>query len=82
VPTLIAATPGMPERKAAKRRQDRVRDNLHLLPKDVQEAILASFGNDGQEWRRDYDDHARHRVEADTVSISTSSRAELRRSPR
>jgi len=38
VPPQISATPGMPERKAVKRRQDRVRENLHLLPKNAQEA--------------------------------------------
>ena len=36
VPPQIIATPGMPERKAVGRRQARVRENLHLLPKDAQ----------------------------------------------
>lgn len=46
VPPQVTATPGMPERKAAARRQARVRENLHLLPKNAQEAILESFEND------------------------------------
>jgi phospholipid/cholesterol/gamma-HCH transport system ATP-binding protein len=73
VPPQISATPGMPERKAAGRRQARVRENLHLLPKDAQEAILESFENDKQEnaKNQNYDDHSRHRDEADTASIPT-----------
>ena len=46
VPPQILATPGMPERKAVGRRQARVRENLHLLPKDAQEAILESLEAD------------------------------------
>ena len=72
VPPQILATPGMPERKAVARRQARVRENLHLLPKDAQAAILESFkangdGNGGQS-----DPRARHRDEdPDTASIPT-----------
>jgi phospholipid/cholesterol/gamma-HCH transport system ATP-binding protein len=70
VPPQILATPGMPERKAVARRQARVRENLHLLPKDAQAAILESFkanGNGGQA-----DPRARHRDEdPDTASIPT-----------
>jgi phospholipid/cholesterol/gamma-HCH transport system ATP-binding protein len=40
VPPQIVATPGMPERKAVGRRQARVRETLHTLPKSAQEAIL------------------------------------------
>ena len=43
VPPQINATPGMPERKAVGRRQARVRENLHLLPKNAQAAILDSL---------------------------------------
>jgi phospholipid/cholesterol/gamma-HCH transport system ATP-binding protein len=73
VPPQISATPGMPERKAAGRRQARVRENLHLLPKDAQEAILESFANDKTENAKNlnYDAHSRHRDEADTASIPT-----------
>ncbi len=66
VPPQITATPGMPERKAAGRRQARVRENLHLLPKDAQEAILASFEADKQN-AHSYDD-------PDTASIPTQRR--------
>ena len=40
VPPQIVASPGMPERKAVARRQARVREMLHTLPKDAQAAIL------------------------------------------
>ena len=40
VPPQIQATPGMPERKAVGRRQARVRQMLHTLPKNAQAAIL------------------------------------------
>ena len=40
VPPQIVATPGMPERKAVARRQARVREMLHTLPKEAQAAIL------------------------------------------
>lgn len=72
VPQQISATPGMPERKAAARRQARVRENLHLLPKNAQEAILESFEQNGNQGAEDYDTHARHRDEdADTASVET-----------
>jgi phospholipid/cholesterol/gamma-HCH transport system ATP-binding protein len=68
VPPQILATPGMPERKAVARRQARVRENLHLLPKDAQEAILESFKANGAQ----SDPRARHRDEdPDTASIPT-----------
>jgi phospholipid/cholesterol/gamma-HCH transport system ATP-binding protein len=72
VPPQILATPGLPERKAVARRQARVRENLHLLPKDAQEAILASFADDKTQPVQDYDVHARHRDDdSDTASIPT-----------
>jgi phospholipid/cholesterol/gamma-HCH transport system ATP-binding protein len=40
VPPQITATPGMPERKGVARRQARVREMLHTLPKSAQMAIL------------------------------------------
>jgi phospholipid/cholesterol/gamma-HCH transport system ATP-binding protein len=43
VPPQIVATPGMPERKAVARRQARVREILHTLPKNAQAAILDSL---------------------------------------
>jgi phospholipid/cholesterol/gamma-HCH transport system ATP-binding protein len=68
VPPQILATPGMPERQAVARRQARVRENLHLLPKDAQEAILESFNDNGGQ----PDARARHRDEdPDTASIPT-----------
>ena len=76
MPPQIEATPGMPERKGAERRQARVRENLHLLPKQAQEAILESFENDkqakGKQSKQGNDDYARHRdEESDTASIPT-----------
>ena len=74
VPPQINATPGMPERKAVKRRQDRVRRNLHLLPKNAQEAILESFKNEGVDLGnvQDYGDEGdgRRREDEATASIS------------
>jgi phospholipid/cholesterol/gamma-HCH transport system ATP-binding protein len=64
----------MPERKAVKRRQDRVRENLHLLPKDAQAAILESFEANGDHNANGdrSDPRARHRDEdPDTASIPT-----------
>src|SRR6201996_5818998 len=40
VPPQIVASPGMPERKGVARRQARVRQLLHTLPKEAQSAIL------------------------------------------
>jgi phospholipid/cholesterol/gamma-HCH transport system ATP-binding protein len=75
VPPQILATPGLPERKAVARRQARVRENLHLLPKSAQEAILESFETaDKHTAGQNYsgDDRARHRDEdPDTASIPT-----------
>lgn len=39
VPPQVAATPGMPERKAVARRQARVREIMHTLPPAAQQAI-------------------------------------------
>jgi phospholipid/cholesterol/gamma-HCH transport system ATP-binding protein len=39
VPPQITQTPGMPERKAVERRQARVREIMHTLPPNAQEAI-------------------------------------------
>jgi phospholipid/cholesterol/gamma-HCH transport system ATP-binding protein len=84
VPPQILATPGMPERKAVARRQARVRENLHLLPKQAQEAILESFEADkresemqhgnNQQGAQDHDDHARHDDDADTATMPAHSR--------
>ena len=76
VPPQITCTPGMPERKAVGRRQARVRENLHLLPKDAQAAILESLESNGKQPAQDYDAAtARHRGEdADTASIPTQLR--------
>jgi len=60
VPPQINATPGMPFRKAVKRRQDRVRQNLHLLPKNAQQAILESLGDDPGKARGDDPDDDDH----------------------
>ncbi|TDO08738.1 hypothetical protein EV580_4767, partial [Mycobacterium sp. BK086] len=39
VPPQLTVTPGMPERDAVRRRQERVRQILHTLPPAAQEAI-------------------------------------------
>ncbi|CCW09869.1 Methionine ABC transporter ATP-binding protein [Rhodococcus aetherivorans] len=43
----MKATPGMPERQAVARRQERVRHILHTLPEAAQQAILESFEETG-----------------------------------
>jgi phospholipid/cholesterol/gamma-HCH transport system ATP-binding protein len=62
----------MPERKAVARRQARVRENLHLLPKDAQAAILESLEGTNNQSVRDYDSESgRHRDDdPDTASIA------------
>lgn len=79
VPPQIFATPGMPERKAVARRQARVRENLHLLPKDAQAAILDSLEGTNQYPVREFVDageFGRHGGEGGTPtgSISTQRR--------
>lgn len=78
VPPQITATPGMPERKAVKRRQDRVRENLHLLPKNAQAAILDSLEGTHKYAAHELPDEVgpgRHRDdEDDTASIPTQRR--------
>ena len=76
VPPQIIATPGMPERQAVGRRQARVREIMHPLPPEAQEAIRESFERDknGSAKRSDQDngDYSRHRDdESDTASIPT-----------
>jgi phospholipid/cholesterol/gamma-HCH transport system ATP-binding protein len=39
VPEQVTATPGLPERSAIARRRARVREMLHTLPANAQEAI-------------------------------------------
>jgi phospholipid/cholesterol/gamma-HCH transport system ATP-binding protein len=78
VPPQITATPGMPERKAVNRRQARVRENLHLLPKNAQEAILDSLEGTHKYEAHELPDEVgvgRHRDdEEDTASIPTQRR--------
>jgi phospholipid/cholesterol/gamma-HCH transport system ATP-binding protein len=74
VPPQISATPGMPERKAAARRQARVRENLHLLPKNAQEAILESFEHNGSQSAQEYDAAVGRHRDADIASIPVQTR--------
>ena len=43
----MQATPGMPERQAVRRRQERVRSILHTLPAAAQSAIVESLDHNG-----------------------------------
>ncbi|MDQ2707762.1 MAG: ATP-binding cassette domain-containing protein [Actinomycetota bacterium] len=43
----LTASPGMPERKAVRRRQDRVQEMMHRLSPTAQEAIRASLDDNG-----------------------------------
>jgi phospholipid/cholesterol/gamma-HCH transport system ATP-binding protein len=74
VPPQISATPGMPERKAAARRQARVRENLHLLPKNAQEAILESLEANGSQSAQKYDAAVGRHRDADIASIPVQTR--------
>jgi phospholipid/cholesterol/gamma-HCH transport system ATP-binding protein len=49
VPPQIQPSPGLPERKAAARRQKRVMDMLHTLPLPAQQAIRAVLDQEHQE---------------------------------
>ncbi len=49
VPPQIQPTPGLPERKAARRRQQRVLDMMHTLPLSAQEAIRQVLDQEHQE---------------------------------
>ncbi|MGH8961201.1 MAG: ABC transporter ATP-binding protein [Jatrophihabitantaceae bacterium] len=49
VPPQIAPSPGLPERKAVARRQRRVLDMLHTLPRQAQAAIQALLDQEHQE---------------------------------
>ncbi len=48
VPPQLTVTPGMPERDAVRRRQERVRQILHTLPPAAQEAIRDDLDGRGQ----------------------------------
>ena len=62
------ATPGMPERQAVGRRQARVREIMHTLPPEAQEAIRDDLEGTHQYAARSIPDEGtgtRHRVRAD-----------------
>jgi phospholipid/cholesterol/gamma-HCH transport system ATP-binding protein len=73
VPPQITATPGMPERKGIARRQARVREILHTLPKNARAAILDDLEGTHQYPVPEFADEngdGRHRAdEAPTESI-------------
>jgi phospholipid/cholesterol/gamma-HCH transport system ATP-binding protein len=79
VPPQIQATPGMPERAAVGRRQARVREIMHTLPPNAQEAIRDDLEGTHKystnEFGGDADAAARHRTEeAPTGRIQTGER--------
>jgi phospholipid/cholesterol/gamma-HCH transport system ATP-binding protein len=79
VPPQIQATPGMPERQAVGRRQARVREIMHTLPPNAQEAIRDDLEGthkySAHEFGGDADATARHRTEeAPTGRIPTGER--------
>jgi phospholipid/cholesterol/gamma-HCH transport system ATP-binding protein len=63
VPPQIQATPGMPERQAVGRRQARVREIMHTLPPNAQEAIRDDLEGTHQYSGHEFGDQetARHR---------------------
>ena len=77
VPPQILATPGMPERQAVARRQARVREIMHTLPPNAQEAIRDDLEGTHKYAGPSMPDDAtvRHRVsgeDADTAAIPVS----------
>ncbi|MGA6163553.1 ABC transporter ATP-binding protein [Amycolatopsis magusensis] len=48
VPPQMQPTPGLPERQGARRRQDRVMRNLHMLPAAAQEKVIESLSPEEQ----------------------------------
>src|SRR5246500_4503489 len=75
VPPQVVATPGMPERQAVGRRQARVREILHTLPKEAQAAILDDLEGAHKYAAQEFGDardSGRHREdETPTASIPT-----------
>ena len=72
VPPQIQATPGMPERQAVGRRQARVREIMHTLPPNAQEAIRDDLEGTHKYAVHEFaDEPARphHEDEAPTASI-------------
>jgi phospholipid/cholesterol/gamma-HCH transport system ATP-binding protein len=49
IPPQIQPSPGLPERKAVARRQQRVMEMLHTLPPAAQEAIQAALDQEHRE---------------------------------
>jgi phospholipid/cholesterol/gamma-HCH transport system ATP-binding protein len=49
VPPQLQPSPGLPERKAAARRQQRVLDMLHTLPPQAQQAVRAALDEEHQQ---------------------------------
>jgi phospholipid/cholesterol/gamma-HCH transport system ATP-binding protein len=76
VPPQISATPGMPERQGAIRRQERVREIMHTLPPAAQEAIREALENTENKSSGSSDgsrhSHYDREEDADTASTSVS----------
>ena len=78
MPPQIIATPGMPERQAVGRRQARVREIMHTLPPNAQQAILEDLeGTSKFHKARDLADQeaadARHQRAGDEDDAPTAS---------
>jgi phospholipid/cholesterol/gamma-HCH transport system ATP-binding protein len=54
VPPQLLPSPGLPERKAAGRRQDRVLAMLHTLPEKAQEAVKRALDDEHRSRLPDY----------------------------
>src|SRR6185436_10552394 len=72
VPPQIIATPGMPHRQAVDRRQARVREIMHTLPPNAQQAIREDLENTGAQ-TEDYDgETSRHRTDTEDDAPTAS----------
>jgi len=58
VPPQLLPSPGLPERKAARRRQERVLQMLHTLPEKAQQAVKAALDDEHRSRLPGYAPHA------------------------
>ena len=73
VPPQITATPGMPERQAVGRRQARVREIMHTLPPNAQEAIRDDLEGTHQYATHEFGSEAARRRQGDEDNTDTAS---------
>jgi phospholipid/cholesterol/gamma-HCH transport system ATP-binding protein len=73
VPPQITATPGMPVRQAVGRRQARVREIMHTLPPNAQEAIRDDLEGTHKYATNEFGSEAARRRQGDEDNTDTAS---------